>query len=185
MIYTFLATGFEEVEALTVVDILRRAGMEVSMVSLTGTKIVTGAHNIPVVADILFESVDFSDAELLYLPGGLPGATNLDEHRGLREVILQMADRKVWLAAVCAGPMVFGHLGLTRGKRCTCYPGFESELEGADYTGSMVEVDGRLVTGRGPAACMELGYTIVELLKGEGASDALREGMMYNQLMKG
>jgi len=183
MVYVFLAPGYEEIEAITVVDILRRAGVVVSTVSMDGDKIATGAHNIPLIADLVFDDCDFSEAELLYLPGGLPGATNLDAHQGLRDLLLSHNAKGGWIAAVCAAPLVLGHLGLTKGKTCTCYPGFESELGNANYTGGMVEVDGNIITGRGPAACMELGYTILKALGLDDAADQIREGMMYNQLM--
>lgn len=183
MVYAFLAPGYEEIEALTIVDVLRRAGVMVSTVSVTGDKIAMGSHNIPVIADQVFEECDFSDADLLFLPGGLPGATNLDAHQGLCELLASHASKGGLIAAVCAAPLVLGHLGLTEGKTCTCYPGFETELGKANYTGTMVEVDGNLITGRGPAACLELAYTILNVLGKEEQSKQLREGMMYNQLM--
>lgn len=185
MVYVFLAPGFEEIEALTIVDVLRRAGMLVTTVSMDGDKIALGSHNIPVIADLVFDDADFSDAELMFLPGGLPGATNLDAHEGLREVLSAHAAKGGLIAAVCAAPLVLGHLGLTNGKTCTCYPGFETELGSANYTGSIVEVDGKLITGRGPAACLELAYTILEVMGKKDAAAQLREGMIYNQLMAG
>lgn len=183
MVYAFLAPGYEEIEALTIVDVLRRAGVLVSTVSMDGDKIALGSHNIPVIADFVFDDCDFSDAELLFLPGGLPGATNLDAHEGLREVLKNHAENNGLIAAVCAAPLVLGHIGLTEGKTCTCYPGFETELGNANYTGGIVEVDGNIITGRGPAACLELGYTILKVLGKEEQADQLREGMMYKQLM--
>lgn len=183
MIYAFLATGFEEIEAITVIDVLRRAGLQVETVSVTDDKVVLGAHSIPVIADRMFcEVTDFSAADALFLPGGLPGATNLDAHEGLRQVILNHAEAGKTLVAVCAAPLVYGHLGLTKGKKTTCYPGFETELEGAEYTATLVEQDGNLITGCGPAACLELGYTVVAHLKDKATADQLREGMQYNKL---
>ena len=183
MTYTFLATGFEEVEALTVVDVLRRAGETVTLVSITDNPVVVGAHQIPIVADAMFDSIDFSDADAVFLPGGLPGATNLDAHEGLRRLIMQCAAKGKVLSAICAAPLVFGHLGLTQGKRCTCYPGFETELIGGTYMASVVEADDNLFTGCGPAAGLELGFALADRLVGKSVADQLREGMQYNKLM--
>lgn len=183
MTYAFLAAGLEEVEALTVIDVLRRAGEPVTTVSITDNPVVMGAHNVPLIADAVFSAVDFSDADALFLPGGMPGATNLDAHEGLRQLILKCAEAGKVLAAICAAPLVYGHLGLTQGKRCTCYPGFETELAGADYTAGLVEVDGNLFTGCGPAAGLELGYLLAERLVSKQVADQLREGMQYNKLM--
>lgn len=184
MVYTFLATGFEEVEALSVVDVLRRAGLQVKTVSVTGEKVVIGSHHVPVTADALFDDVDFSDLDALFLPGGLPGATNLYDHKGLCDLIVKSAAQDKVLSAICAAPLVLGRLGLTQGKRCTCYPGFETELQGADYTAALVEVDGNLFTGCGPAAGLELGYVLAERLAGKEVATALREGMQYLKLCR-
>ena len=182
MIYTFLATGFEEVEALGPIDVCRRAGLNVKTVSVTGEKTVTGAHGVGIVADSLFEENDFSDATMLFLPGGMPGSTNLDAHEGLRSLILEHAKADKPLAAICAAPMVYGKLGLTKGKKATCYPGFETYLEGADYTAALVERDGMLFTGCGPAAALALGYEIVSFFCGQDTAEQLRQGMRYTLL---
>ena len=133
-IYVFLAEGFEEVEALTPVDVLRRAGLPVKTVSITGVLTVNGAHGVPVVADMVFEEVKEEDAEMIVLPGGLPGATNLDAHEGLGKLIMTFAEAGRPLSAICAAPLVYGKRGLLKGKKVTCYPGFEKYLEGAEYT---------------------------------------------------
>lgn len=179
MIYAFLATGFEEVEAIAPIDVLRRAGLEVKTVSVTADKTVLGAHNIPVEADSLFNDNDYADADLLFLPGGMPGATNLDAHEGLRKVILAHHAAGKPLAAICAAPLVYGNLGLAQGKRMTCYPGFEKFLAGADYTAALVERDGLMFTGKGPGAALALGYLLVEHFCGQAKADELRAGMMY------
>lgn len=183
MIYVFLATGFEEIEALAPIDIMRRAGLDVATVSINAEKAVVGAHGVPVVADILLDEVDFEAAEMIVLPGGLPGSTNLDACESLREGIRRAYADDKSLAAICAAPMVYGHMGLLRGRRATCYPGCEGHMEGAEYTAAIVEEDGPFITGRGPAAALEFGYALVERILGEGASLPLREGMMYSQLM--
>ena len=183
MIYLFFATGTEEVEALATVDIIRRAGLPLQIVSITGEPIVTGAHGIRVEADALIEDIDFSIADMLILPGGMPGATNLAAHQLLNEQIMEHAATGKPLAAICAAPLVYGRLGLLAGKRATCYPGFEGELAGATYTAALVEQDGQFITGKGPAAVFEFGYAIVECLKDRATADALRNGMLWNEVM--
>lgn len=180
MIYTFLATGFEDIEALAPVDIMRRAGLDVETVSITGEQVVVSAHGVGVVADRLLSEIDFQGAELLFLPGGLPGATNLDACEPLREGLRRHYERGGLIAAICAAPLVLGHLGLLDGCRATCYPGFETELGQARYTAALVEQDGQFLTGKGPGAAFALGYAIVERLVGGGVAEQLREGMMYN-----
>lgn len=180
MIYVFLATGFEEVEAIGPIDVCRRAGLDVKTVSITGEQTVQGAHGIPVVADSLFDDNNYSDATLLFLPGGLPGATNLDAHEGLRKVILAHHEAGKPLAAICAAPLVYGNLGLAEGKKMTCYPGFEQYLTGATYTAALVERDGLMFTGKGPAAALALGYVLVEHFCGADVAEQLKQGMMYN-----
>ena len=177
-IFVFLATGFEEIEALTPVDVLRRAGLNVQTVSVMDEQTVVGAHGIPVVADKMFAEINTADAEMILLPGGLPGATNLDEHAGLSELIMKFAKEEKPLAAICAAPLVFGNRGLLDGKKATCYPGFETYLQGADYTANLVEVDGNFITGKGPGAAMEFAFAIVEKYCGIAKVQELKLGMM-------
>jgi len=183
MIYVFLATGFEDIEAIAPVDIMRRAGLEVQTVSITGERVVTSAHGVGITSDILLSDVDFSGAEMLVLPGGLPGSTNLDACQPLTAAIKRHFEAGGAIAAICAAPLVFGHLGLLQGRRATCYPGVEGELKGATYTAAIVEQDGNIITGKGPAAAFEFGYTIVDFFLGEGASMPLRQGMIYQELV--
>lgn len=183
MIYLFLATGFEDIEALAPLDIMRRAGLEVTTVSITGERTVVSAHGVGVVADALLEETDPAGAEMIVLPGGLPGSTNLDACEPLRLAILAHHSQGKPLAAICAAPMVYGHLGILDGVRATCYPGVESHLQGAIYTGDIVTCDGQFITGRGPAAAMAFGYAIAEHFLGKEAVAPLREGMIYNQLL--
>jgi 4-methyl-5(b-hydroxyethyl)-thiazole monophosphate biosynthesis len=182
MIYVFLATGFEDIEALAPVDILRRAGLPVATVSVTGQSVVQSAHNVGVVADCMLDEIDFSQADMFILPGGMPGAANLDACEPLRQGILAHYKAGKPLAAICAAPLVYGHMGLLRGVRATCYPGFETHLEGATYTAAIVEQDGQFITGKGPAAAFEFGYTIAELFLGREAVEPLRQGMIYAEL---
>ena len=130
-VYLFLADGFEEIEAITPIDIFRRAGIEVTTISISEEKMVLGAHNIPIVTDKLFTEVDFNDNDLLYLPGGMPGTRNLQAHEGLKNLLIKQAGENKKIAAICAAPSILGGLGLLEGKEAICYPGFEDQLEGA------------------------------------------------------
>lgn len=177
--YEFLANGFEDIEALGPVDILRRGGVEVKTVSISDTCIVESAHGVKVHADMTFGDADLSDADLLLIPGGMPGAKNIDEHEGVRSALARQAESGRMIGAICAGPMVLGHLGLLNGKKATCYPGFETELAGAEYTAAPCTVDGNIVTGKGPGATFEYAYTLLGMFKGERVVETLKKGMMY------
>lgn len=178
--YVFLADGFEEIEALAPIDVMRRAGFSVTTVSVTDSLTVTGAHGIPVVADTLFAQCDYADAALLFLPGGLPGATNLQAHTGLCQLLTAKASQPdVIISAICAAPLVLGGLGILQGKQATCYPGFEDTMQGAHYTAAKVTVDGHIFTACGPGAAWELGFTFVEHFCGADKADALRSGMQF------
>ena len=178
----FLAEGFEESEALLPLDIMRRGGLSVKTVSVTGNRTVAGAHAVPVVADMLFEDLKEDDVEMVVLPGGLPGAANLDAHAGLGKLIMDFASANKPLAAICAAPMVYGKRGLLKGKKATCYPGFEQYLEGAECTGAPVERDGNIITGKGPGAAMEFALAVVELLQGKEKVQELKEAMCVTDL---
>ena len=177
-VYVFLADGFEEVEALTPVDVLRRAGLTVQTVSVNDTRMVTGAHGVPVQADILMEDVQADCVQCLVLPGGMPGATNLDAHAGLSQLLCDAAEVGKPLAAICAAPLVLGKRGLLKGRKATCYPGFENFLEGADYTAALVEQDGFILTGKGPGAAMAFAFALVEQFCGAAKVCELKQGMM-------
>ena len=177
-VYVFLADGFEELEALTVVDVLRRAGVEVMTVSVKPERKVVSSHGVGVQCDAVFGESTFTGAAALVLPGGMPGATNLFAHKGLQNVLEEAAKSDTVVAAICAAPMVLGRLGLLRGKRATCYPGFEHELEGAQYTGEPVECDGNIVTGRGPGAAMKFAFMLVSILCGPDKTQALKKAML-------
>lgn len=176
-IYVFLADGFEEVEALTPIDVLRRAGLNVVTVSIMEKQVVTGAHGVPVTADVMFADMD-QEADMLLLPGGMPGASNLDAHAGLSQLILQYAAANKPLAAICAAPLVFGKRDLLKGIKATCYPGFEGFLKGADYTAALVEQDGNFITAKGPGAAMAFAFAIVEKFCGKELVHELKQGMM-------
>lgn len=174
----FLAKGFEEIEALGTVDILRRAQIDVVTVSITDYNVVTGAHNIPVTADITFNDTDFTNFDMLILPGGMPGAKNLNEQEDLKNLILDFNSKGKLIAAICAAPLVLGGLDLLDGKRATCYPGFENELKGAIITGETVVVDGKITTGKGPGYVFDFGLRIVEQLLGLKARREVQNGLL-------
>ena len=135
-VYVFFADGFEEIEAFTSVDVMRRAGLKVEMITVTPDEIVTGAHGVPVLCDKNIVNCDFFDADLIVLPGGMPGAATLGECDDLRKLIVRFAEENKPIAAICAAPMVLGKLGLLKGRKATCYPGFDNFLEGADQGGT-------------------------------------------------
>ena len=173
----FLAEGFEEMEAMFPLDIMRRGGLNVKTVSVTGNKTVVSSHRVPVVADELIENLSEEDIEMIVLPGGMPGAATLDKHEGLRKLILDFAAKGKPIAAICAAPMVLGKLGLLKGKKATCYPSFEQYLDGAECVNAHVVRDGNIITGMGPGAAMEFALTIVDLLVGKEKVDELVEAM--------
>lgn len=172
--FVFLAEGFEEVEAITVIDLLRRAGLPVKTVSITTALQVTGAHGVTVKADLIFDNTMFTEAEWLILPGGLPGASNLYEFGPLEGLLkAQLASENGRVAAICAAPaVVLGQMGLLEGVQATCYPGFEDKLQGAEFVDAPVVVSDRFVLGNGPANAMVWALTIIsETL---GSTEALR-----------
>lgn len=182
-VYIFFADGLEDIEALATVDILRRAGINVKTVSIMGNEIITSAHGVRIITDEVFEHTDFSDADMLVLPGGFPGSTHLRDFEPLQKLLLSHNEKGGLIAAICAAPMALGNLGLLNGKHATCYPGCEDTMTGAQPTGELCTVCGNIITGQGPAAAFPFAYTIVDILLGAGSSDGLKEGMMYRHLL--
>ncbi len=183
-VYVFLADGFEDVEALIPVDVWRRGGVEVVTVSISDFPLVQSAHGVNVETDIMFEQGDFEDADLIFLPGGMPGASNLFAHKGVCKAVVDQfaADKKV--AAICASPaVVLAPLGILEGKKATCYPGFEQALEDATYTADLVTVDGNVTTGEGPAAAFPFAYELLAQLVNKQTADQIAEGMRFKHLM--
>lgn len=181
--YIFVANGSEEIETLIPVDVLRRGGVEVKTVSITGSLEAELSHGVTIKTDLTFEDANLNDADLLMLPGGLPGSTNLNAHNGVREALMKQYNAGKLVAAICAAPMVFGSLGIVRGRRATCYPGFEKFLDGAEYTHELCTVDGNVVTGEGPAAALPFAYKLLEMLSTEQTAHEVADGMMYLHLM--
>ena len=177
----FLADGFEEIEGLTVVDILRRAGLEAITISITGQKEIHGSHRIDVLADILFEEVDFTSLEGVVLPGGMPGAANLGAHAGADEAIRTFAGQGKLVAAICAAPSVLGQAGLLQGKKAACYPGFEDKLTGAQVVYDEVAEAGNIITSRGMGTAIPFALSLVSCLISEQKAQELAKGIIYRQ----
>ncbi len=179
--YLFLAAGFEEIEALTSVVFLRRAGIPVKTVSITESLQVTGAHGITVKADVLYDNTLFDAPEWLILPGGLPGADNLYDFAPLHGLLEnQAASKNGRIAAICAAPgVVLGQMGLLKGVKATCYPGFEEKMEGAEAVTAPVVTDGKFVTGNGPANALRWSLEIVRQTLGEQSAQEVGSGMLY------
>ena len=185
-VYVFLADGFEDVEALIPVDVLRRGGVEVVTVSTTEFTQVESAHGVSIEADIQFDQSDYSDADLLMLPGGMPGASNLFEHEGVCQAVKAQFEAGKKVAAICAAPaVVLAQLGVLNDKKATCYPGFEKALDatGATYTGDLVTIDGNVTTAEGPAAAFPYAYELLTQLVDKQTSDQIAEGMRFKHLM--
>lgn len=179
--YIFLADGFEEIEGLTVVDILRRAGIEIRMISIMGRKQITGSHGIVVEADEVFENADLEDGTLLILPGGMPGTRYLGAHKELGELLQKAAVSGRQVAAICAAPSVLGGLGLLKGRKATCYPGFEDQLTGAEVSMEPVVVSGNVTTSRGMGTAIPFALTLVAGIQGQEAADQLGKSIIYQK----
>lgn len=175
----FFAEGYEEIEALTVVDICRRGGVETDMVSVTGEREVTGSHGICVRMDRLFEELDFEEYDMLVLPGGMPGTRNLEAHSGLMARVDEFNEKGKYLAAICAAPSIFGHRGILKGKCACSYPSFESHLEGAKVTAGPVEGDGNVITSRGMGTAIEFGLAILGVFCGEEKAEEMAKTIVY------
>lgn len=177
MVYVLLADGFEEVEALTPVDILRRCGVQVRTVGVAATR-VTGAHNITVEADIAIDDVDTAAMQVLMLPGG-PGHTNIEQSDKAQALIDFSAKHNICIAAICAAPSILGKKGLLRGKHATCFPGYEQFLSGAKVSADKVVTDGNIITAKGAGAASDFGFAIAARLVGADAAEQVRAAMQY------
>lgn len=178
-VLVYIADGMEEVECLSVVDMLRRGGAEVQMVSINGKAEVTGAHGIRVGADCLLADSDPDSADMLFLPGGMPGTKYLRESEEVCGALKAAAAAGKHLAAICAAPSVLGELRLLEGKKATCYPGFEAQLLGAEYCHDGVVTDGAVTTARGVGFAVDLGLELVRILMGAEKSAEIRESIQH------
>lgn len=181
-IWTFLAEGFEVVEALTVVDILRRAKFEVTTVSISEDLFVTSSHNVVVKADKKIAELETELPDMIFLPGGMPGTLNLGANDTLKGIIMDAVEQGKWMSAVCAAPSVYGEMGLLKGRKATCYPGFEEKLLGAEYQAEEVVVDGTFITSQGMGTCIPLGLKLVELLSSKEAAMQVKNSIRYESL---
>ena len=178
MVYVHLAEGFEEVEATTIVDLLRRAEIEVKTVSIMDDKLVTGAHGMSLQADLLFEEADYDTCEMIVLPGGLGGVESILGCQAALDAVKRAWDGGKYVAAICAGPTVLAKLGITAGRRATCYPGCETQMPGPEYTPVQAQQDGKLITGQAPGASFAFGLKLLAALRGEQTAADVAEGMV-------
>jgi len=176
MVYVFLAEGFEEVEALSPVDILRRCSVEVKTVGVGGKTIVS-SHKVPVVADITVDELTKDGLEAVILPGGMPGTLNLESSEAVQEYIDYAVENDLYVCAICAAPSILGHKNLLQGRKATCFPGFEKDLYGAKVSGKPAVADGKFITGKGAGAAVEFGLLIAAKLCGQKVSDNTRKSM--------
>lgn len=175
----FLADGFEEIEGLTVVDLLRRAGVTVTMVSITGEYTVHGAHGIHVQADKLFGEVDYKNQDMVVLPGGMPGTLHLGEHEGVKQVLGQYSAEGKYIGAICAAPSVLGKYDILKGRKATSYPGFEEALKGATYVYDEVAVDDFVITSRGMGTAIAFSLKLIEKLIDVQKAEEIGKSIIY------
>jgi len=176
----FLAEGFEEIEALTVVDICRRCQVEIDMIAIGEERKVTSSHSVTVEADKLISQADFETYDMLILPGGMPGTKNLEAHEGLMARIDAFYAAGKYIAAICAAPSIFGHRGILKGRNACCFPRFESHLEGAVVTKGPVEISDHVITSRGMGTAIDFGLAIVEALAGGEKAREVAQAIVYN-----
>lgn len=177
MFYCFLADGFEEIEALATVDILRRADIPVTTVGV-GADVICGAHDIPVTVDMSADEAEFNEDTMgIILPGGMPGVKNLYADDRVKEAVSYCVSRGLFVCAICAAPLILGRLGVLDGKKATCFPGFEAELKGADVTGEKVVIDGNIITAKGAGCAMDFGFAIVSKVLSESDAERIASSM--------
>lgn len=177
-VFIFLADGFEEIEAIAPIDILRRAQLDVTTVSISERHQVVGAHGVTVTADKLFSETTFGADSYFVLPGGYDGMLNLAAHDGVNALLRQQHAAGKKLAAICASPSILGKLGILEGKKAICYPGFENQLTGAHISEQPVVEDGNVITGKGPGVAIPFALKIVETIKGSDAAREIAEALM-------
>lgn len=176
----FMADGCEEIEGLTVVDIVRRANMEITMISISGKREVRGSHNITFLADALASEVDYEGLDAIVLPGGMPGTLHLGESGTVNDVIKKFASEGKLVAAICAAPSVLGAAGILQGRKAACYPGFEEKLTGAAVSEEEVAADGNVITSRGMGTAIPFALAILRYFQGDAAAEEMRKGILYH-----
>ncbi len=180
MIYIMLADGFEEIEALAVVDILRRGGLDVQTVSVIDNDYATGSHNITVKTDIKLSDFDYTNCDFIILPGGMPGTINLQKNKRLEKILIEAYKDKKYIAAICAAPIICGELGFLKGKQATCYPSYETHLKGAILSNERVCISDNVITSRGAGTAHDFAFAILSILKDKNTADRTREAMLYD-----
>lgn len=178
MVYLFLANGFEETEALVPLDILRRANIEVKTVGI-GSNTITGSHGISINCDTVNKNLSYHDLKGIILPGGMPGATNLEADKEVLRAIDYCAENSLLISAICAAPQILGHKGLLNGKNAICFPGFEKELDGANIINQKVVRDGNIITAWGAGAAFEFGFEILSFLTDCQTAENIKKSMKY------
>ena len=185
MVYVLLGTGFEEVEAITPTDLLRRAGVNVLTVGVSG-KVVTGGHNIPVEADITTGEMDLTQMDMIVVPGGLGGVASIRGSQAAMDALRFAQENGKWIAAICAGPTVLADLGITDGKKATCYPGCETQMGTAEIlTDAACVRDGKLITAASAGCALPFGLALVSALKGEEAAEKVAQQIVIRRLTYG
>ena len=180
-VYIFLADGFEDIEGLTVVDLMRRAKINIKTVSIKNTKEVMTSRGISLLTDLTFEEADFTDADMLVLPGGMPGTRYLGEYKPLTDLLTAFYNEGKKVAAICAAPSVLGGLGFLNGRKAVCYPGFEEKLTGAVVSTDSVAVDKNVTTSRGLGTAIDFALSLIEQLEGREKADWIAESIIYNR----
>ena len=180
MVYVFLAEGFEECEALVPIDILRRADIKVKTVGI-GNKTITGSHNITVLCDLSEDDAVFDNLSGIILPGGMPGTLNLEKSDTVQKFIDYAAENRLVIAAICAAPSILGHKGILKGKKATCFTGFEKDLTGAIVSQEPVACDGNLITAYGAGAAFDFGFALLKVLTDEETADTMKSAMRYSK----
>lgn len=178
----FMADGCEEIEGLTVVDVVRRAKMEIVTISITGKKEVTGSHNVTFLADALASEVNYDELDGIVLPGGMPGTLNLGADETVNKIIKEFAAAGKLVCAICAAPSVLGVTGILEGKKATCHPGFEEKLVGATVSEDEVVVDGNIITSRGMGTALAFALAIVRYYKDDTAVEEISKGLVYRRM---
>jgi len=180
-ICVFLAEGMEEIEALTVVDICRRAQIDTKTVSITGDLMVISSHGIAVKADMMLSEVAFDEVDMIVLPGGMPGTLNLEACEPLMKKVEEFDAKGKYIAAICAAPSIFGHKGILETRNACCYPSFEDHLTGATVSKKPVEVSDHIITSRGMGTAIDFALQIVACVKGQQCADSIKEAIIYKQ----
>lgn len=175
----FLADGFEEIEALSVVDILRRGNVDIKTMSIKNSVEVVGKSGITVMSDICFNKKAALDADMIVLPGGGLGTENLKNNHEVENIIKIFFENNKYIAAICAAPSILGIIGILNGKKAICYPGFESQLEGAEIVNENVVKDGNIITSKGPGTAADFAFCILDALKGEKCAEEVKKGFIY------